>query len=79
MKMIIGLLPLYHAYCRGHYRIEAKFSKDALERAALFWGLGTYQFTPYKKQPAILAKLQLPKDCDERLIDNTARSDIFSA
>jgi leucyl aminopeptidase len=45
----------------GIYQITAKLSKEILERAALAWALGTYQFTLYKKQPEITAKLYLAK------------------
>ncbi len=40
-----------------HYRIAAEWSGERLERAAVGWALGVYQFTRYKKQEAFGAKL----------------------
>jgi leucyl aminopeptidase len=59
---------------QGIFNIDAKFPTEALERAVLAFGLGTYQFTPYKKQLPITAQLEIPKECDSRLIENLVRA-----
>jgi len=41
----------------GNYRIAADWPDDRLERAAIGWALGTYQFTRYKKCDSLKAKL----------------------
>jgi len=41
----------------GHYRIAADWPEDRLERAAIGWALGTYQFTRYKKRADRKARL----------------------
>jgi leucyl aminopeptidase len=41
----------------GNYRIAADWPEDRLERAAIGWALGAYQFTRYKKREALKAKL----------------------
>lgn len=54
----------------GIYHIEAELNEGQLERAVLGWGMGTYQFTVYKKLPPINAKLVMPKECNAPLIEN---------
>jgi leucyl aminopeptidase len=54
----------------GTYKIDDNFSADILNRAALGWGLGHYQFSAYKKPIPITAKLQLSKDYDAALLEN---------
>jgi len=46
-----GVLPA------GNYRVAADWPRQRLERAAIGWALGTYQFTRYKKHDARRAKL----------------------
>ena len=41
----------------GSYSIAADWPQARLERAAIGWALGAYQFTRYKKQDAVKAKL----------------------
>jgi leucyl aminopeptidase len=41
----------------GNYRIAADWPRDRLERAAIGWALGAYQFTRYKKHEPLKAKL----------------------
>jgi leucyl aminopeptidase len=41
----------------GNYRIAADWPDDRLERAAIGWALGAYQFTRYKKRDALKAML----------------------
>lgn len=50
------------------------FDYTQIEQAAVAWGLGAYQFTPYKDQPALEARLKLPDDADHGDIDNRVRS-----
>src|SRR5262245_15089647 len=48
---------------RGPYQVDTTMM-DANMRYQLFlaWGMGSYQFLPYKKLPPLEAKLVLPKD-----------------
>ena len=41
----------------GSYRLAAEWPEDVIERAALGWALGVYQFTRYRKRAAPKAKL----------------------
>jgi len=41
----------------GNYSIAAEWPEDRLERAAIGWALGAYQFTRYKERDALEAKL----------------------
>jgi len=50
----------------GAYRIEADWPADVHERAAVGWGLGTYQFTRYKQAEPLAAKLVVDAACDAR-------------
>lgn len=57
----------------GNYAIQAAkmFKKpEQLQRAAMGWGLGFYQFTKYKAPQARLAKLVLPKSISEASLIN---------
>jgi leucyl aminopeptidase len=67
-----GTLPKVLA--AGVYQITAKLSKDNLERAALAWALGAYQFSAYKKQPAIMAKLLLDKQSNVKNLEQIAET-----
>ena len=49
-----GLLP------PGSYRLDADWPEDVLERAAIGWALGVYQFTRYRKREALKPKLLVP-------------------
>jgi leucyl aminopeptidase len=44
----------------GIYRLDADWPEDVLERAAIGWALGVYQFTRYRKREAIKPKLLVP-------------------
>ncbi len=41
----------------GNYSLAADWPEDCLDRAAIGWALGAYQFTRYKKREALKAKL----------------------
>jgi leucyl aminopeptidase len=41
----------------GNYSLAADWPEDRLDRAAIGWALGAYQFTRYKKSDALEAKL----------------------
>lgn len=49
---------------KGVYQIEKTSGIKNHHQAMMAWGLGSYQFTPYKKQPPFEAKLLLPKRKD---------------
>ncbi|QLH43568.1 MAG: leucyl aminopeptidase family protein [Coxiellaceae bacterium] len=44
----------------GNYEIQGQWDAALLERMVLAWGLGCYQFTPYKKPLPIDVKLYVP-------------------
>ncbi|MGB6977308.1 MAG: leucyl aminopeptidase family protein [Gammaproteobacteria bacterium] len=67
-----GALP--RALPEGLYQITAKLTKENLERAALAWALGTYQFSLYKKQPVIAAKLALTKQYNLKKLEQLTNS-----
>ncbi len=48
----------------GVYHLNKGLNKDQYKRAAVAFGLGSYQFTPYKKQDAHKAQLFLSQDAD---------------
>lgn len=54
-----GLLP--NVLPAGHYHIEAMDKPQLLEKIALAWGLGAYEFTRYKKSIRPLAQLLIAK------------------
>ena len=41
----------------GSYRLDADWPEDVLERAAIGWALGVYQFTRYRKRDALKPRL----------------------
>jgi len=49
---------------QGHYHYTPTQNKDARHRAAMAWGLGAYEFTPYKTSTRPLAQLVLPVDAE---------------
>lgn len=58
-----GALPAYLSV--GSYQIEKKLPDVIYQLAHLAWGLGSYQFSAYKKQPQVGAKLILPAKFSE--------------
>jgi leucyl aminopeptidase len=67
-----GVLP--KVLPEGVYELSAELSDQALYHACIAWGLGAYQFTPYKKMPEVRAKLFIPATVDAALVDNILRS-----
>ncbi|PIQ43401.1 MAG: leucyl aminopeptidase [Gammaproteobacteria bacterium CG11_big_fil_rev_8_21_14_0_20_46_22] len=64
----VGMLPLLLP--EGLYALDQDSMRPALQQAAVYWGLGTYQFERYKtarRKPAVLV---LPKQCDDALVEN---------
>ena len=53
----------------GDYYLDTNWTGQALNWAVTGWGLGTYQFTRYKKSQVSMARLVMPKDCDQGLVD----------
>lgn len=53
------------------YRIENITDKNTLNRIAIAWGLGAYQFSRYKQSVKTLSKLFLSHDFDAAFIENT--------
>ena len=51
------------------YFLDTNWNEPDLTRAVMGWGLGTYQFTRYKKSAKTMAKLVLPSGCNRDLID----------
>jgi leucyl aminopeptidase len=45
----------------GDYRLEADFTDEERQRAAIGWGLGCYRFDRYKEMTAPKARLVLPE------------------
>lgn len=68
-----GALPL--ALPEGRYRIDERLDPDRATRAALGWGLGSYQFTRYRKPKRKPAAMVWPEAADrpavERAVDAT--------
>lgn len=59
----------------GIYHLEGPWSKEQKYFAALAWGLGNYQFTTYKKMPALRAKLLIDnKEIDYPVLENVLAS-----
>jgi len=60
----------------GAYYLASNHAPATLERLALGWTLGAYQFTRYKERPPLETQLALPTDCDlphiQRQADATA-------
>lgn len=67
-----GALP--KALPAGVYEITGEYTDNALFHACIAWGLGCYQFTPYKKAPEVMAKLLIPKQYNPELIKNIVTS-----
>jgi leucyl aminopeptidase len=65
------LAPLLPA---GVYRIDADWPAELLQRAAMGWALGAYQFTRYKKLPAVQAKLLVDPACSMAWLRAQVRS-----
>lgn len=51
------------------YFLDTDWNGPELTQALLGWGLGTYQFTRYKKGQKLMARLVLPAECNQALID----------
>ena len=54
----------------GSYYLDVDWDRTALERHALGWGLGAYQFSRYKTPKEQRAKLALDPACDSHDISN---------
>lgn len=68
-----GILPVFLP--TGVYTLDSSVVKtERAEHIAVAWGLGCYQFTPYKKQPPITAQLQLSEHSQPDRIDNLVRA-----
>ena len=62
----------------GYYQIDASnFSTDQLEHAAIGWGMGSYQFTKYKKVEESGAKLLCTDNYDVNKIEMVVVSDFL--
>lgn len=60
---------------RGVYRIDQMLDANQGYQALLAWGLGSYQFTLYKKTTPLEAKLCLPEgECDEAYLEAVLRA-----
>lgn len=59
---------------KGHYHIESQLTKDQLKHAVLAWGLGSYQYTPYKQCSPLEAKLLWPEAVDAVALEMTLTS-----
>ena len=58
----------------GVYCFEDTDSHAMTSLGCLAWGLGSYQFTAYKKAKRKAAKLLLPAGCDEAFVQNAVSS-----
>ena len=67
-----GKLPLLLP--EGVYCLEDTGSVSMISLCCLAWGLGSYQFTVYKKAKRKAAKLLLPAGCDEAFVNHVASS-----
>lgn len=54
----------------GNYHIKADWNASVMERIAIGWGLGAYQFTRYKESDRTLAKLAIDPACNPQVIKN---------
>jgi leucyl aminopeptidase len=52
----------------GPYYLNADWSPQALEQAAIGWGLGAYRFSRYKTAEPVKAQLVIDKACNRALI-----------
>ncbi len=67
-----GMLPT--ALPKNIYRIENITDKNILNRAAIAWGLGAYQFTRYKQPSKTIAELFLSDNHNQAFIENTVNA-----
>lgn len=67
-----GLLPM--ALPENSYRIELISDNPLLEKISIAWGLGAYQFTPYKIANKTIAQLVIVEKINYQLIENTIKS-----
>lgn len=58
----------------GYYRFNETLKPIFLQQAIIYWGLGAYQFTRYKKAERLPCVLILPKTSDASLIENIVES-----
>lgn len=54
----------------GAYALSADWPPEALEQAAIGWGLGAYRFNRYKTSEPVKAKLVIAKACNKTLIEH---------
>lgn len=55
----------------GVYQIDTVVAPKILQRIAIAWGLGAYQFTRYKKAIKPIAQLFIPATVDSDVVENT--------
>lgn len=68
-----GILPL--VLPAGVYALDSTIVKtERAEHIAMAWGLGSYQFTVYKKQLPLTAQLELSEHSHPARIDNVVRA-----
>ena len=69
-----GLLPLTLPEQLTYYIDAAGYSDKQFEKAAISWGLGSYQFTKYKRAARAPSRLILNVKIDMQHIENTVKS-----
>jgi len=71
--LAFGVLP--EVLPSGYYNIDApNFSPKQHERAAIGWGMGSYQFARYKQTKELVAKLLCAENCDLAKVDTVVSS-----
>lgn len=68
----VGSLP--QRLNKGTYQLDSDLSNHQLELATIAWGLGSYQFTPYKKQPPIESKLSINSSLNMDEIESISKA-----
>ena len=69
-----ALAQLPAALPAGAYYIHADWDPQILERAAMAWGLGAYQFTRYKPSDKVMAKLVIDLACSARFVKDQVKA-----
>lgn len=72
----LARLPL--ALPPGYYRLNEDFKPLVIQHALIYWGMGAYQFTRYKKANRLPSVLILPRTSDAALIENIVESVCFA-
>lgn len=63
-----GMLP------EGDYHIDANWDVSVMERMAIGWGLGAYQFTRYKDAGRAPARLAIDSACNAQAVKNQVQA-----